>query len=559
MPRFVRTILAAFLAGTPCPPASSAEPPRPNILLILLDDLGYSDLGCYGGEIHTPCLDALAAKGLRFTHMANSARCCPSRASLLTGLHPAQAGIPNFGGRLGKNTVTIAEVLRGAGYATYAVGKWHVGADPETLPTARGFDEFYGFPADHSKDQWDPAAYRRLPEGRAPDVKAKPGAFYATDVFSEYALEFARQGCASRKPWFLYLAYSSPHFPLQAPRSSVEPYLDTYRRGWDALREERFRRLRAIGLADHDGWTLTGRSLVPVEANNAIANGYSGRPNPAWDSLPPSRQEDLARRMAVYAAMVTHVDRGVGRLVDQLRSAGDLDRTLILVLSDNGACYEWGPFGFDGPSRAGKTVLHEGDALETMGGPGTHMSYGSAWANLCNTPFRLYKHFAHEGGMITPFIVHWPGGVEKPDRWVRDPAHVMDILPTLVEVSGASYPRTREGVPVQPLEGVSLVPAFRTGGALPSRTLCIQHEGARAIRSGRWKLVLGKRFPQEARWELYDILDDPCETKDLAAAHPALVADLSREWEAWAQRTGSAAPRDRPAQPTRGRPRQEPE
>ena len=555
MKKFLRPLVMASLVGLFRPPAA-AEVPRPNILIVLVDDLGYSDLGCYGGEIRTPRLDALAGNGLRFTHMANSARCCPTRASLLTGLHPAQAGIPNFGGRLSENTVTLAEVLRDAGYGTYAVGKWHVGADRDTLPTARGFDAFYGFPNNHSQDQWDPGAYRRLPEGRAPELTYEPGTFYATDVFTDYALEFVRQGRAGRKPWLLYLAYSSPHFPIQAPRASAAPYLDTYRKGWDVLREERFRRLQQIGLANHDGWTLTERSLVPVEANDAIANGYSGQPNPAWDSLPASRREDLAHRMATYAAMVTHVDRGVGRVVDQLQSAGDLDNTLILILSDNGACYEWGPFGFDGPSRAGKTILYEGAALEAMGGPGSHMAYGSAWANLCNTPFRLYKHFAHEGGMITPFIVHWPGGVDKPDRWVRDPVHVMDIMPTLVEVAGASYPTAREGLLVQPVEGISLVPAFRSTAALPGRSLCIQHEGARSIRKGRWKLVLGKRFPQEARWELYDIQVDPCETRDLAAKHSEVVAELSREWEQWAQRTGSFGPRDNPAKPKPRRPKQ---
>lgn len=519
-------------------PAATANPP--NVLVVLLDDLGYSDLGCYGGEIPTPHIDALARGGVRFTQMANSARCCPSRASLLTGLHPAQAGIPNFAGQLSANSVTLAEILRSAGYKTYAVGKWHVGNTPGTRPTARGFDEFYGFPAGHSQDQWTPASYVRLPEGRKPEIARPAGEFYATDVFTEYALEFIRQGVAGRKPWLLYLAHSAPHFPVQAPRASAEPFVATYRRGWDALRAERFRRMREIGLANHDGWQLSPRSLVPFEPDNAIANGYAGQPNPAWDTLPDARREDLAHRMALFAAMMKHVDDGIGRIVAALKAANAFDNTLILVLSDNGACYEWGPFGFDGVSRAGTTTLYEGAALAGMGGPGTHMSYGSGWANLGNTPFRLYKHFTHEGGIRTPFIAHWPAGIRQPGRWVRDPAHVMDVMPTLVELAGARYPSQRDGQAVTPPEGVSLAPLLRAADtALAERALCFQHEGAFAIQRGRWKLVRGKRVPYEPQWELYDLAADPTEARDLAAAQPERVAALKREWEEWARRTGT--------------------
>jgi arylsulfatase len=539
------TAIACALVATFCAGTTAAE--KPNILLVLLDDLGYSDLGCYGGEIPTPNIDSLAQTGLRFTQMANSARCCPSRASLLTGLHPAQAGIPNFNGALNDQCVTLAEVLRGAGYKTYAVGKWHVGTG-DALPTARGFDEFYGFPADHSQDQWEPAKYKRLPEGRAPEMKYAPGKFYATDVFTDYGLQFIKQGEASKQPWLLYLAYSSPHFPIQAPAESVQPFLATYRKGWDVLRAERFARMKQIGLADHDGWKLTERSLVPVEENAAIANGYSGQQNPAWDSLPKNRQADLAHRMAIYAAMVKHVDDGIGRIVSQLKATGELDNTLILVLSDNGACYEWGPFGFDGKSRAGQTTLHEGASLATMGGPGTEeMSYGSAWANLCNTPFRLYKHFTHQGGIITPFIVHWPAGVQSPGRWVRDPAHIMDLMPTLVDAAHATYPKVHAGKPVLPMEGVSLTATFTNGGALPSRAICFQHQGARAIEKGNWKLVYGKRFPDPVEWELYDLSQDPCETMNLAKQHPELVKSLSDEWDEWAKRTGLFAKPEKPA------------
>lgn len=535
----------ALLLGTALLNAASsakAAPTQPNVLLILADDLGFSDLGCYGSEIATPNIDSLAQTGLRFTQMSNSARCCPSRASLLTGLNPAQAGIPNMGGTLNEQCVTLAGVLRGAGYATYAVGKWHVGATAKTVPTARGFDEFFGFPDGHSQDQWDASVYKRLPEGRMPELKYPAGKFYATDVFSDYALEFLKQGKASKKPWFLYLAHSSPHFPLQAPAESVKPLLDTYRQGWDVLRAERFERMKKIGLANTDGWKLTERSLVPVEKNNAIANGYSGQPNPAWNSLPKERQEDLAHRMAVYAAMVQHVDAGVGRILQQLKATGELDNTLFLFLSDNGACYEWGPFGFDDQSRMGKTILHEGAALDQMGGPGTHMAYGSAWANLCNTPFKFFKHFTHQGGIVTPFIVHWPAGVQTPGRWVRDPAHIMDIMATLVDVAQASYPKQKNGQPILPMEGTSLAPTFKDGGTLPTRTLCFQHEGAKAIVQGNWKLVEGKKMPTESIWELYDLAKDPCETVNRAAQHPEVVKSMSAEYAAWAKRTGSYFP-----------------
>ncbi|MEY3896171.1 MAG: Arylsulfatase [Verrucomicrobiota bacterium] len=533
----------ALLAGTIDQSSAGAES-RPNVLIIVADDLGYSDLGCYGGEIPTPNIDALARDGLRFTQLSNSARCCPSRASLLTGLHPAQAGIPNFGGSLNEKCVTFAEVLGGAGYSTYAVGKWHVGVG-KALPTARGFDEFYGYPAGHSQDQWTPEKYLRLPKDRTPEVTCKPEKFYATDAFSDYALEFIKQGKGSKKPWLLYLAHSSPHFPLQATSGSVKAFLNTYRRGWDILREERFARMKKIGLANTEGWSLSERSRVPLEKNDAIANGYSGKQNPAWDSLPKDRQEDLAHRMAVYAAMVQHLDAGVGRIVTHLKTTGEFENTLILVTSDNGACYEWGPFGFDDTSRAGKTILHRGDALETMGGPGTYMAYGSAWANLCNTPFRFYKHYTHQGGIVSPLIVHWPAGVQSPGRWVRDPAHIMDIMATLVGVTRAPYPAQRNGNPVPPMEGISLAPTFSNSGHLPARSICIQHEGSKAVTKGDWKLVWAEGLANEPAWELYDLTKDPCEINDLASSNPARVKVLSAEWDKWAERTELKIPQAR--------------
>jgi arylsulfatase A-like enzyme len=528
------TVLGAIL------PARGADPvpQRPNVLVVLLDDLGYSDLGCYGGEMSTPNIDALAKGGLRFTHMVNSARCCPTRASLLTGLHPAQAGIPNFSGQLSQNTATLAEVMKGAGYKTYAVGKWHVGNSPAASPVARGFDEFYGYTNGHSAGLWNPGNYRRLPEDREPELKYAPGKFYATDVFTDYTVEFIKQAGKEKKPWFVYLAHSAPHFPIQAPEASAQPFVETYRKGWDELRAKRFQRMKDIGLIDSDAWKLSPLSLVPVAKTEALSNGYGGKPNPDWKSLDAPRREDLAHRMALYAAMIKHVDEGMGKIVKQLKESGSYDNTLILLLSDNGACYEWGPFGFDGPSGAGKNTLHEGEAIRSMGAPKDHLSYGSGWANLSNTPFRLYKHFTHEGGIISPFIVHWPKGIAKADRWVRDPVQIIDLMPTLVDAGSASYPEQRDGKKVPPQEGVSLLPTF-SGSALPERSLFVQHEGAFMIRKGQWKLVKGKRFPTEAKWELYDIKADPCEMNDLAAKQPERVTALSREWEQWAERTGT--------------------
>lgn len=525
--------------------AQNTSTQRPNIILCMADDLGYSDLGCYGGEINTPNIDALAAGGVRFTQVYNSARCCPSRASLMTGLYPSQAGIgdfttsepsptrgPGYLGRLNGQCATIAEVLKPSGYNCYYVGKWHM--HPETGPIKRGFDEFYGYTRGHSHDQYDEDYYVRLPEGRAKEIDPPAESYYATDVFNDYAVEFIKQGQKSGKPWFLFLGHSSPHFPLQAPAERADKYDEIYQRGWDVLREERFHRMQKLGLVNGAHWKLPPRSIVPVD-RDGIANGFSGKENPAWNSLDDDRRRDLARRMAVFAAMVEGVDNGVGQIVDHLVKSNDLDNTLILFLSDNGACYEWGPFGFDGTSRNGTTTLRTGDNLREIGGRGTHQSYGSAWANLGNTPFRLYKHFTHEGGISTPLIAHWPNGIGRPDEWVRDPAHVMDVLPTVLHATGAKYPEQLNGTTILPLEGISLLPAMR-GERLRERSIGFDHQGARALRKGDWKLVWSKRMPQDIEWELYNLADDRCETQDLGATHPDRVKEMAAEWEQWARR-----------------------
>ncbi|MCA9298106.1 MAG: arylsulfatase [Phycisphaerales bacterium] len=541
---------------------------RPNVLLILVDDMGYSDPGFMGGEIPTPSLDRLASGGLRFTQCTTSARCCPSRASLMTGLYPHQAGIGSFAtarpgdkgpaylGHLNDQCVTLAEVLGDAGYRTSMVGKWHM---EEPGPIARGFDEFYGFVHGYEQDQWDPTRYQRLPEGR--EVELAFETFYATDAFSSYALEFIRQARASNaeegeSPWFLYLAHSAPHFPVQAPKETVDRHVEVYRRGWDVLRDERFGRMQENGLADAS-WTLTPRSVVPVDRDD-IANGYAGQVNPSWDDLPEDRREDLARRMAVYAAMIEHLDRGLGRILDDLESHGDLENTLILLTSDNGACYEWGPFGFDGPSRRAETVLHTGEALGSMGGPGTYHAYGSAWANLCNTPLRMYKHFTYEGGTCSPLLAHWPRGIASPGRWVREPVHLMDVMPTLVEVCEARYPAARGGTSITPMEGTTLTPTFR-GESLEARPIASEHNGARSLRHGEWKVVWPVRMPWPSAWELYHIATDRTESHDVSSEHPELTSSLASEWIAWAERAKVHPifihkPEGTPSVPIAGRP-----
>lgn len=546
---FVRSgVLAAGLAllgglavGAPAAPAAA----KPNILVVLTDDLGFSDLGCYGGEIPTPNLDRLAAGGLRFSAFYTSARCCPSRAALLTGLHPHQAGVaemtayqpargPAYLGRLSDQCVTLAEVLKPAGYSTWMVGKWHLGAPG---PIGRGFDEYFGYQSltAHSLDQWNAKLYARLPAGREPELKLGKD-FYATDAFNDYALEFLRQARDQpNKPWFLYLAHSSPHFPIQAPKESIDRHMATYRKGWDVLRQERFERQKKLGMFPA-GMPLPPRSMVPTDSD-AISNGYGGKPNPAWDSLDADRREDLARRMATYAAMVEHIDAGMGRILADLEKHGELENTLILFLSDNGACYEWGPFGFDGESRRGTTTLYQGEELARLGQAGTHSSYGSAWANLGSTPLNMYKHFCHEGGLRSPLIVHWPAAIKRAGTWSNEPAHLMDVMPTVLAASGASYPAEANGKPVQPVEGVSLAPCF-AGDPLAARSLAFEHERARGLRRGEWKLVWGKRMPAKPDWELYNLTADPAEQHDLAKEKPELTKELAAEWLAWAKRVG---------------------
>lgn len=516
------------MAALAAAPVSAAEPARPNILLILADDLGFSDLGCYGSEIKTPNLDALAAGGVKFTQFYNATRCCPSRASLLTGQYPQVAGFPTMAGSLQANCATIPELMRAGGYRTFMVGKWHLG---KPNPIERGFDEFYGMLGGFDTC-WNEGPYSRLPQGRkkreyTSSKDGKPGTFYSTDVFADYALEFIGGARKEKKPWFMYLAFNAPHFPLHAPEETVEKYEPVYAQGWDKIREARLARQKELGLFPKE-MELTPRSVVPRNGfNNQSA--YVNAPNPAWESLPADRRADLARRMAVYAAMVDRLDAAVGRVVADLKAAGELENTLILFLSDNGACAEWDPFGFD-ESSSPKNTLHSGEDLKRVGQPGSYISYGSAWANTCNTPFRLYKHYTHEGGIGTPLVVHWPARLSGKGEWRSQPGHLPDLLPTCLEAAGAAYPAELNANAILPAAGRSLLPAI-LGKPAEREAFFWEHEGNAAVREAGWKLVrLGKAGP----WELYDMAADRLEMKDLASVQPARVREMAAKWEAWA-------------------------
>jgi arylsulfatase len=523
---FVRSaVLLALLVGP-----ARADPP--NVLLILADDLGYSDLGCYGGEIATPTLDALAKNGLRFRQFYNGTRCCPSRASLLTGLYPHQAGVgdmtaddgaPGYRGFPQPNTATIAEVLRSAGYHTSMVGKWHLGGPKRPSPTDRGFDEFYGMIGGFNSCFQEDPFYTRLPRNRTKRVYPKD-AFYSTDAFGDYALDFLAEARKQKKPFFQYLAFNAPHFPLHAKPDDIARYADAYARGWDKVREARHARQIELGLFPK-GTPLSPRSPFTTR-RDFLRSGE----NPAWDTLPADRRADLARRMAVYAAMVECMDRAIGRVVADLKANGQLDDTLILFLSDNGACAEWDPFGFD-ESSGPKNVLHTGEKLAEMGGPKTYHSYGSGWANAGSTPFRLYKHYCHEGGIRTPLVAHWPNGIAVKGEFRDQVGHLIDVMATCVDVCGAKYPAKNGETAVTPMAGVSLKPAF-ANKPLDREFLAWEHERNRALREGKWKLVA----KAGGAWELYDLAADPVELTDLAAKDTDRVKAMAAKWDAWAKR-----------------------
>ena len=529
---------------------------RPNIVVILADDVGYSDIGCFGGEIATPNLDALAAGGLRFTNFYNSARCCPTRASLLTGLHPHQAGIghmlnddgvDSYRGELSRRSVTIAEALKPAGYRNYIAGKWHLtpgySAEAQTQrdnwPLQRGFDRYYGT-IQGAGSFWDPGSLVRDNTllTVANDPEYRPAEYYYTDAISDHATKFIREHARdhARSPFFLYVPYTAPHWPMHARDRDIAKQKGRYDAGYAAIRAARWAKQKQLGVADAT-W-----GFAPTSGD--------------WDKVENKAFE--ARCMEVYAAMLTSMDEGIGRIVASLKATGQLDNTVIIYLQDNGACAETngreGPFtpraaqpslpplapdakqyGFlpaqtrDGwPVRSGYGV---------MPGPAdTYVAYGRDWANVSNTPFREYKHWVHEGGIATPLIVHWPAGLPAARRGQIEsqPGQLTDLMATCVDVAGAKYPAEFAGQKIQPLEGVSLRAAMNGRPPAADRPLFWEHEGNRAVRVGAWKLVA--KFP--GGWELYDLAADRTEQRDLAAQHPKRVREMAAQYDGWAKRVG---------------------
>ena len=491
----------------------------------MADDLGWGDVGFHGSICRTPNIDRLARFGVELDQFYVCPQCSPTRLSLLTGRYSSRFGVnaATNNPTMPLGTPTLASVLKDCGYKTLLSGKWHLGT-PD--PTRHGFEEFYGTLVS-AKRFFDPDHLIRLPEGRK--ARQYPeGEFYATDAVTDHALDFIKMGRETPdRPWFLYLAYHAPHFPLHAPREEIEKYADRYHGGWDVLREERLERMKELKLVP-ESTVLSPRSTW--QNYGETKTGV----NPAWDSLPEDRRLDLARRMAIYAAMIDRLDQQIGRVIEDLRSAGELENTLIVFTSDNGACFEWDPFGFDIVS-SNQNILHTGEQIEEMGIPGTFHSVGSGWANASNTPWRMYKHFNHEGGIASPGIVHWPAGLEvEPGTIVHEPAHLIDLMPTAIAVSGAEYRGSLS------LPGVDLVTQLHAKGGA-DRTLFFEHQGNRAVRSGKWKLVA----LDDQAWELYDLSVDRTEMNDLSASHPGLVKRFDAQWEKWgAENQVTPLPRD---------------
>lgn len=522
---FLKTIAlgAASLAVPGCTniSGSASSRGRPNILLIMVDDMGYSDLGCYGGEIETPNIDRLAAGGMRFTQFYNAARCCPTRASLLTGLYPHQAGVGGmvhhgadirppgpYQGYLNNKCITIAEVLKTAGYQTFMSGKWHVGESRPHWPTDRGFGKYFGLISGG-------ANYFDITKGKSKGIKRqmaiddKPYTppkdnFYMTDAITENAVKHLDSHRQKNRPFFLYVAYTAPHWPLHALPEDIAKYKGKYLAGWDKLRKKRYERLLKMGIINKQ-WILALRDETAT----------------AWDKVENKEEMDL--KMAVYAAQIDRMDQGVGKILDKLRALGEQKNTLVLFLSDNGGCHEGGPWGFD----------RRGNGLPP-GVVDSYMSYGLSWANLSNTPFRRYKHWVHEGGIATPLIAYWPAVIKSRNSITHQLGHIIDIMATCLDVAGIHYHKTYKGHKIIPLEGKSLLPIFQGKKRKGHDTLCWEHMGNKAIRHGKWKLVSVRK----GEWELYDMETDRTELNNLAHKYPQKAEQLRAMYESWAKRCG---------------------
>ncbi len=516
---FVKITATGLAAG-----AGAAAPAknRPNIIVILADDMGFSDLGCYGGEIATPNIDRLASSGVRFTHFRNTARCCPSRTSLLTGLYAHQAGVghmvnprpnlPGYAGDLNNKCVTVAQVLQKAGYQTMMAGKWHVtppNKGKDNWPLQRGFDKYYGI-IGGAASYYQPMTLTR---DNTP-IEAEGKDYYLTDAIGKNSCQYIEAAAKSDKPFFLYTAFTAPHWPLHAFESDIAKYKGKYAGGWDQLREERHKRQIKMGIVDAK-WGITPRD----------------EDIPAWKDA--QDKEWYQRRMEVYAAQIDRMDQNIGRMLETLKKSGKEENTLIMILADNGGCAEEQTIGKRYANAPAKTVdgrdVKFGNMHDVMPGPDdTFASYGIAWANASNTPFRRYKHWVHEGGIASPLIAHWPKGIQKPGTITHENGHVIDIMATCVDLAGATYP----GTPILPFEGKSLVPAFNGKKIQRTDAIYWEHEGNRAVIDGKYKVV--SRYPD--KWEMYDLEADRCEMHDISASDPKRFASMTARYDAWAKR-----------------------
>lgn len=521
------------------PDIEASHTKKPNIIVVMVDDLGYSDLGCYGGEISTPNIDSLAYGGLRFTQMYNGARCCPSRAALLTGLHPHQAGIgqmttdlgvPAYQGYLRDGCVTIAEVLKGAGYRTLLSGKWHVsgswdnreranwvlGDKKHPLPQQRGFDRSFGL-LNAADSYWNPKSL--ILEDQLIDVETDD--FHMTDAIVDHAVEQIDESVAMGRPFFQYVAFTAPHWPLHAREDDIAKYEGNYMAGYDAIRTSRHEEQMGLGVVD-DKWEISPRDSD----------------SPDWNDVQNKEYEDI--RMAVYSAMVEQVDRGVGRIIDTLKKHGEFENTVIMFLSDNGGCAELFQEDTDWPDASqwessltldGQPV-RVGDIPDLRPGPDTtFQAVELPWANVSDTPFRLFKRWIHEGGISTPFIVHWPDQIQQ-SNILTNPMHIIDISATCYEIAGAQYPAEHHDTEITPLEGESFLPALQGRKWDREQPITVEHEGNRGIRLGDWKLVAEWDRP----WELYNIAEDRTEQNDLIGGEKDRAKDLGKQYFEWAER-----------------------
>ncbi len=480
---------------------------RPNIVLIMADDMGYSDLGCYGGEIRTPNLDRLARNGIRYTQAYNTSKCWTTRISLLTGLYHHRSD------RDFSNTALIGEILKPAGYRTWWSGKHHASFNPH----GRGFDHFSGFlggainfwnPGDKARQGEAPPGWRAVYTWAFDEKLVKPynpsKDFFATDAFTDWGLEWLDEKEGKDAPFFLYLAYNAPHWPLHAHPEDIAKYQDVYDKGYEAVRKARYKRQLEIGLFEQGSAPL------------------SEPEHQAWTALSDEQRKNEALRMQIHAAMVDRMDQNIGRLIAKLRVIGKLDNTLIIFLVDNGSSHER-------PRRGNK------DPSAEWGSVGSFEAIGQSWANVTNSPLRKWKVQGLEGGICTPMIAHWPDGIKLPENAIsREPCHLIDFLPTFMELAGerARYPKN-----LPPLDGMSLTPSFIGKKLERQKPLFFQYGGWQVIRDGSWKLVQKKNDP----WQLYELSRDRTETKNLASKFPERVTGMRTRWEEWAKEIGLKA------------------